>query len=454
MPLEAVMICVDNSDYTRNGDYAPTRFDEEINAVNLVGGAKTQQNPENSVGVLSTAGDRVEINLTPTSDPGRIIAEISKIKIQGMARLMRGIQTAQLALKHRQNKNQKQRIIAFIGSPITETEKELETLGKLLKKNNVSIDLVSFGEVEENNAKLTKLLNAANSSDTSHLLEIGVGPKLLSDVLLSSPVITPEGEAPIPGSSGEGFSLGVDPNEDPELALALRMSMEEERLRQQQSQPAAAEGPATATEPSGQKADEPAAEPGATPAPVAEMSEPVAVPETSDVAAAQLMEGFDDMEEMDPELKAALLLSLQDNNDDPPIAPVTVAPATLAPGDAPAAAPQTEVATTQSESQEPRDMEGDTEMKDAVEEVFAAQAPEGPPPQAQEGALSEEDLSEQMKICQDEGFLRELLGSLPGVNVNDPRIQEVLKEVSGKDGEPKPDDKDDEKKEPDGDGES
>jgi len=371
-----------------------------------------------------------------------------------MARLIRGIQTAQLALKHRQNKNQKQRIIAFVGSPITETEKELETLGKLLKKNNVSIDLVSFGEVEDNNAKLTKLLNAANSSDTSHLLEIGVGPKLLSDVLLSSPVITPEGEAPIPGSSGEGFSLGVDPNEDPELALALRMSMEEERLRQQQAQPAAAEGSATAPElPAGQNAAEPVAEPSATPAPVAEMSEPVAVPQTSDMAAAQLMEGFDDMEEMDPELKAALLLSLQDNNDDPPAAPVTVAPATSAPVDAPVAAPQPEVAVTQPEPQEPRDMEVDTEKKEVTEGPPQAQAQEGAP-QAQEGGLSEEDLSEQMKICQDEGFLRELLGSLPGVNVNDPRIQEVLKEVSAKDGEPKPDEKDEEKKEPDGGGES
>jgi len=119
------------------------------------------------------------------------------------------------------------------------TEKQLETLGKNLKKNNVSLDLVSFGEVEENNAKLTKLLQAVNSNETSHLVEVPVGPKLLSDVLLSSPIITPEGEAPMAGGGGDGgagFEFGINPAEDPELALALRISMEEERARQQKAE--------------------------------------------------------------------------------------------------------------------------------------------------------------------------------------------------------------------------
>merc|ERR1719293_484717 len=138
----------------------PTRFESQTDAVNLVCGAKTQQNPENSVGILTTAGDRIEVLITPTTDLGKIIAELAKIAIGGPSDLLRGIQTAQLALKHRQNKNQKQRIVAFVGSPVTATEKELEVLGKNLKKNNVSLDLVSFGEVEENTAKLEKLLAA------------------------------------------------------------------------------------------------------------------------------------------------------------------------------------------------------------------------------------------------------------------------------------------------------
>merc|ERR1719506_2975537 len=147
-----------------------------------------------------------------------MVSVIPKIQLGGTSDLLRAIQTAQLALKHRQNKNQKQRIIAFVGSPVQATEKELETLGKNLKKNNVSLDLVSFGEVEENNTKLDKLIAAVNSNETSHLVEIPVGPKLLSDVLLSSAIITPEGEAPMAGGGGDGgagFEFGINPAEDP-----------------------------------------------------------------------------------------------------------------------------------------------------------------------------------------------------------------------------------------------
>lgn len=49
MPLETTIVCVDNSDWMRNGDYIPTRFEAQHDAVNLVTGAKTQQNPENTV---------------------------------------------------------------------------------------------------------------------------------------------------------------------------------------------------------------------------------------------------------------------------------------------------------------------------------------------------------------------------------------------------------------------
>ena len=71
MVLEATMLCIDNSDHVRNSDYLPSRLQvtfslatfsvlcslvflqAEGDAVNLLAGAKTQSNPENSVGVLS-----------------------------------------------------------------------------------------------------------------------------------------------------------------------------------------------------------------------------------------------------------------------------------------------------------------------------------------------------------------------------------------------------------------
>jgi 26S proteasome regulatory subunit N10 len=429
MVLEAVMVCLDNSLWTRNGDYSPTRFEAQVDSMNLVCGAKTQQNPENSVGILSSAGDRVEVVLTPTSDLGKMLADLNRIKVSGTSDLARGIQTAQLALKHRQNKNQKQRIIAFVGSPVEATEKQLETLGKNLKKNNVSLDLVSFGEVEENKAKLEKLLQAVNSNETSHLVEIPVGPKLLSDVLLSSPIITPEGEAPMAGGGGggdgAGFEFGINPAEDPELALALRISMEEERARQQkadggEAKPegeagAATTGEAAATPAAAGGDAAPAAGTAAAAAGGAAAATTAPAPEAaSNQALLEAMGGME-MDDMDEELRQALLMSLQDAN--PPAA--TPAPATEpAPAAAPAEekkdVPMTEAPAAPAAEAPAKTEEKDVDMKDAAGYVASGV---------------------DTKWFQDPSFVTELLGTLPGVDINDPRIQEALKSVGAGDEE-------------------
>ena len=63
------------------------------------------------------------------------------------------INIAQLALKHRQNKNLRQRIVVFLGSPLQGNgtdEKSMTKLAKKLKKNNIAIDIVCFGDgIEE-----------------------------------------------------------------------------------------------------------------------------------------------------------------------------------------------------------------------------------------------------------------------------------------------------------------
>ncbi|MBA0877345.1 hypothetical protein Goshw_025182, partial [Gossypium schwendimanii] len=62
------MICIDNSEWMRNGDYSPSRFQAQADAVSLICGAKTQ----NTVGILTMAGKGVRVLTTPTSDLGKI----------------------------------------------------------------------------------------------------------------------------------------------------------------------------------------------------------------------------------------------------------------------------------------------------------------------------------------------------------------------------------------------
>jgi len=265
MGLEAVMIVVDNSESSRNGDYTPTRFEAQSDAVSLIFSAITQANPESSVGLMSMGGKGPEVLVTLTTDHGKILEGLhrTKSKIRGGSHLGVGIQIAGLALKHRQNKSQRQRIIVFTCSPVIEDEKALVKLAKKMKKNNVSIDFVAFGELDDD---ITKKLEAFNenvkNNDGSHLAIIPPGPGLLSDQLLTSPIINGDGSA-APGGSGGGeggesgnFEFGIDPSIDPELALALRMSMEEEKARVDKQAREQAEADAKAALPEIKEEDE------------------------------------------------------------------------------------------------------------------------------------------------------------------------------------------------------
>eukprot|EP00051_Salpingoeca_urceolata_P005349 m.72502 g.72502 ORF g.72502 m.72502 type:complete len:150 (-) comp14254_c0_seq2:71-520(-) len=124
MGLEATMICVDNSDWMRNGDLSPTRLDAQADAVNMTANRKLNDNPESTVGLM-TIGEKREVLVTLNRDMGKILSMLHRVTLGGPVDLLAGIQVAQLVLKHRQSKNHRQRIILFVGSPIEAKEKEV-----------------------------------------------------------------------------------------------------------------------------------------------------------------------------------------------------------------------------------------------------------------------------------------------------------------------------------------
>ncbi|TGJ88218.1 hypothetical protein E0Z10_g525 [Xylaria hypoxylon] len=242
MPLQAVMLVVDNSESSRNGDYTPSRFDAQVDAINILFDSVTQGNPESSVGLMSMGGKGPEVLSTLTTERGKLLEGLhrTKKKISGSSHLATGIQIASLALKHRQNKSQRQRIVVFVCSPVADDEKKLVSLAKKMKKGNIDIDFILFGDLDDDDVqkKLEAFNNVVKGNDNSHLVVVPPSGKLLSDQLLSTPILLGEGAAG--GASGSGMAEGggdfggfdFDPSADPELALALRMSMEEENARQ------------------------------------------------------------------------------------------------------------------------------------------------------------------------------------------------------------------------------
>jgi 26S proteasome regulatory subunit N10 len=116
-------------------------------------------------------------------------------------------------------------------------------LAKKMKKNNISIDFIAFGDLEsETKQKLEAFNENVKGGDGSHLAIIPPGPNLLSDSIITTPILSANGEGgPASGSGAAdgvdggagatGFEFGFDPETDPELAMVLRMSMEEEQNR-------------------------------------------------------------------------------------------------------------------------------------------------------------------------------------------------------------------------------
>jgi len=377
MVLEATVICLDNSDWMRNGDYTPTRSEAQQDAINLICGAKTQSNPENTVGVLSGAGKSPTILVTLTSDLGKVLSSLHEVKIGGTFDLLAAMQVAQLVLKHRQNKNQHQRVIVFVGSPIVANSNELVRLGKRLKKNNIAVDIVNFGEEAENTEKLEAFTSAVNSNENSHLVTVPPGPHILSDILISSPIISGDSEG---GSTIGGVSTGtndfgsfggVDPNLEPELALALKVSMEEERARQEERRKAE-----TQTE---SKVNE----------------VPVSTQPSKEV---EMTEAADEDEEL---LLQAIALSMQQEKQ-------TAAPEVVS-------APSTSSAVISMQ-------EDDEEMR------LAMQMSLGSP--TQQVNASGEDIGKE--LMEDANFVNSILMSLPGVNPDDDRIKNALKQLEQK----------------------
>lgn len=128
-------------------------------------------------------------------------------------------------------------------------------LGKKLKKNNVALDIISFGstnneidlsipslassstappppvETETNDSKLSSLIDSTNSSENSHFLSVEPGPHLLSERIMQSPIARGEASGDDESGSGGGGGggqadeFGVDPNLDPELAMVSSLSL-------------------------------------------------------------------------------------------------------------------------------------------------------------------------------------------------------------------------------------
>ena len=310
---------VDNSEWMRNGDYAPNRLEAQTDAAIQVAARKRDQNPENTVGVLSMAGRKGVQLLCPLvstmQDLGKILAVLhsrDKIRVDGQCDFVASLKVAKLALKHRSEKKLRQRVVMFVGSPIEADAKELEKTGKALKKDGVAVDIISFGDAEANNEKLEALINGVNKDGNSRLCAIPAGLNL-ADALRSSEIMShPEEDSNIGNAAGGGGGggggtddMGIDESlqhTDPELYMALRESWE--AARQQAETPAEGTGGADSGATAAPETPAAAAEVPAVDA--AEAADEYGPSATDDLTGAVV----DDVMDEDEELRRAIEMSM------------------------------------------------------------------------------------------------------------------------------------------------
>ena len=372
MVLESTIVCVDNSEWMRNGDFLPTRIQAQQDAVSVICNAKTRSNPENNVALMTSGSMEVLCNLT--TDVGRILSKLHNIQPGGKPNFSTGIKIAHLALKHRQGKNHKMRIVVFIGSPLSDPAKDLVKVAKKLKKEKVNVDIISMGEDTDTTEKLSQFIETLNGKEGSgsHLVVVPPGPNL-TDAVRTSPVVQGEdGGAGFAAGGDFGSGFDVDPNLDPELALALRVSMEEQRQRQE-AENKDDKGEAMQTD-----------APASTPAAAGGASNEDALLMSAINSAGGGAPDYSNMTE-DEQIALAIQMSMAESTESTP---------------APSAEPASK--------EEPAPAAMETDQTSTMEEIPDYSA-----------------------VMSDPAFLQHLVGSLPGVDPNSEAIQNAMQALTG-----------------------
>ena len=179
--------------------------------------------------------------------------------------------------------------ILFVGSPVKNTVKEVQIVGRFLRKNNVAMDIISFGHVDENREKLNELLNCVKNENNSSIIEVPVGGFIMDSLITSS----------VLGGGGQGNEfdmIGIDNNNnnnqninqqgigmsdfEREMNLAMQLSLEEMKKQEEKNKKEKEEK---------KEDNEKKNDTGITPTP-----------------------GNDKVDEEDDELKQAMLLSIQE----------------------------------------------------------------------------------------------------------------------------------------------
>lgn len=238
----------------------------------------------------------------------QVSSALYTIEPGGKIDISNALKISSLILKNREQKHFGQRIVLFVASPIKDhlSVEDYKAMGTQLKKDNVSLDIISIGEISDNYDKLHALFDAAKrEGESSNFLTLAAGTGSLIDVLLCSPMVMQSDASHSGAGAGAGGAAAPSSSAvDEDLAMAMRESMADyNKSEDEELQRVLLESLKEANKANGNPDEEKKPEIVNPPPPPAAPAAPVA--------------GNDDFvfDEDDEELKLALQMSLMDNND-------------------------------------------------------------------------------------------------------------------------------------------
>lgn len=126
----------------------------------------------------------------------------------------------------------------FVGSPIKHSEEELLAVGKKLKRNSIAVNIIAYGNLDDNRGKLDKFINLVNNNNNSTVVYVEPGFAIV-DSLFSSTLMSQNQDQMqvdnVGGAVGGGNQGGMVPQSqfDRDLQRAFELSAEEDRKRKQ-----------------------------------------------------------------------------------------------------------------------------------------------------------------------------------------------------------------------------
>ena len=218
-----IVILIDNSNRSIDGDFYPSRLDAQKNTARLLikHFSSLSQNTEISIGVLGenktgiTGVSNIGISTHLTNRRNKIDNAIANIEPSGPIKLYQGIKFAFLVLNHpNTDEKHNKRIIVFVGSKYDLSKENSKNIIKTANKEKVAIDIIAFGNDVQDTDTLSFIVD--NLNEKSNFVKADIY-RNLSDTVLESPI-------------GHMTSVAqAEYEDDPELYYTLEM-LEQENL--------------------------------------------------------------------------------------------------------------------------------------------------------------------------------------------------------------------------------